>query len=106
MGFTNKKISLTHIFPGPFFINFLVCIFKMAIDFMLRNFIMHFLILNIFLTFSRMIFLVLCIVTTIFTNATNLCNIFLIFYNHLNFCYFTIFDSVRVAVVNFITTSW
>ena len=49
-------------------------------------------------------FLVLSIVTLTFTNATNLCNIFLIFYDFPNFCYFTIFGSVKVAVEKFITS--
>ena len=42
-----------------------------------------------------------CIVYAIFTNVTNLCNIFLIFYDYLNFCYFTIFGSIKFAVENF-----
>ena len=40
-----------------------------------------------------------------FTNVTNLCNIFLIFYDYLNFCYFTIFGSIKFAVENFITST-
>ena len=50
--------------------------------------------------------LVLCIVSNIFTNVTNLCNIFLIFYDYLNVCYFTIFGSVKFAVENFITSTF
>ena len=50
-------------------------------------------------------FLVLCIVYTIFTNVTNLCSIFLIFYGYLNFFYFTIFGSIKFAVENFITSA-
>ena len=45
-------------------------------------------------------FLVLCVV---FTNVTNLCNVFLIFYDYLNFYYFTSFVSIKFAVKNYIT---
>ena len=51
-------------------------------------------------------FVVLCVVSTIFTNVTNLCNIFLIFYDYLNFCYFTIFGSVKFTVENFTTSTF
>ena len=47
----------------------------------------------------------LCIVYTVFTNVTNLCNIFLKFYDYLNFCYSTIFDSIKFAVENFMTST-
>ena len=47
--------------------------------------------------------LVLCVVSTIVTNVTKLCNIFLIFYDYLNFCYFTSFGSIKFAVKNSIT---
>ena len=47
-------------------------------------------------------FLVLCIVYTIFTNVTNLCNIFSIFYD---FCYFTIFGSIKFSIENVITST-
>ena len=50
--------------------------------------------------------MVLCIVSNIFTNVTNLCNIFLIFYDYLNVCYFTVFGSVKFAVENFITSTF
>ena len=49
--------------------------------------------------------MVLCIVYAIFTNAINLWNIFLIFYDDLNFCYCTIFRSIKSAVKNFITST-
>ena len=49
-------------------------------------------------------FLVLSIVTLTFTNVTDPCNILLIFYDFPNFCYFTIFGSVKVAVEKFITS--
>ena len=50
-------------------------------------------------------FLVLCTVYTIFTTVTNLCNIFLIFHDYLNFCYFTIFGSIKFAVESFINST-
>ena len=65
---------------------------------------MHFLTVTCIFNIFKNEFLVLYIVTTIFTTVINLCNIFLIFYNYLNFCYFTIFGSVKVAVENFITS--
>ena len=40
-----------------------------------------------------------------FTNVTNLCNIFPIFHNDLNFCYFTIFGSVKFSVENVISST-
>ena len=49
--------------------------------------------------------MVLCIVYAIFTNVINLWNIFLIFNDYLNFCYCTIFRSVKSAVKNFITST-
>ena len=77
----------------------------MITDFILRNFINVLpnckYVFNIF----KNEFLVLCIVPTIFTNVTNLCNIFLIFYDYLNFCYFTIFGSIKFEVENFITST-
>ena len=76
----------------------------MAIDFVLRNFINAFLNCKYIFNIFKNEFLVLCIVTTTFINVTNLCNIFLLFYNSLNFSYFTIFGSVKVAVENFITS--
>ena len=60
---------------------------------MLRNFISEFLNCKCIFNIFKNKFLVLCIVSTVFTNVTNLCNIFLIFYNYLNFCYFTIFTT-------------
>ena len=50
------KYDLIVCFPGSFLIKFLVSIFKTMIDFMLRNFLMYFLTVNIFLTFLRMNF--------------------------------------------------
>ena len=49
--------------------------------------------------------MVLCIVYAIFTNVINLWKIFLIFNDYLNFCYCTIFRSVKSAVKNFITST-
>ena len=49
-------------------------------------------------------FLVLCIVYSIFI-VTNLCNIFSIFYDYLNFCCFTIFGSIKFSVENVITST-
>ena len=54
------------------------------IDFMLRNFNNAFLNCKYIFNIFKNEFLVLCIVSTIFTNFTNLCNIFLIFYDYLN----------------------
>ena len=50
--------------------------------------------------------MVLCIVYTIFINTTNLYNIFSIFYDYLNFCYYTIFASIKFSVENFITSTF
>ena len=50
-------------------------------------------------------FLILCIAYTIFSNVTNLCKTFLIFYDYLNFCDFTIFGSINFSVENFITST-
>ena len=86
-----KKYDIVKLFTNLFFIKFLVSIFKMIIDFILRNFINVLLnckyIFNIFINE----FLVLCIVYTIFTNVTKLCNIFLIFYNYLISFFFFFF---------------
>ena len=49
--------------------------------------------------------MVLCIVYAIFTNVTDLCNIFSIFYDYLNFCYFAIFGSITFSVENFKTST-
>ena len=49
--------------------------------------------------------MVLCIVYAIFTNVTNLCNTFLIFYDYPDFCYFTVFGSIKSAVDNFVTSA-
>ena len=46
------------------------------------------------------------VVSTIFTNVNNLCNIFLLFYDCLIFCCFTIFDSIKFVNENFITTTF
>ena len=92
-------------FSNLFFIKILVSNFKTIIDFILRNFINAFLnckhIFNIF----KNEFVVLCIIYTNFTDFTNRCNIFLIFYNYLIFCYFTIFGSFKFAVENFTTST-
>ena len=71
---------------------------------MLRNFINTFLNCKYIFNFFKNEFLVLCIVTTVFTNVINLCNIFLFFYDYLNFCCFTSFRAVKVAVENFMTS--
>ena len=55
---------------------------------MLRIFINVFLSCKYIFNIFKNEFLVLCIVSTIFTNVTNVCNRFLIFYDYLNFCYF------------------
>ena len=73
------KYDLVKFFPSPFFINFLVFIFKIAVDFMLRNFINAFLNCKYIFNIFKNEFLVLCTVTTIFTNVTNLYNRFLFF---------------------------
>ena len=70
------KYDLVKFFPSPFFINFLVFIFKIAVDFMLRNFINAFLNCKYIFNIFKNEFLVLCTVTTIFTNVTNLYNRF------------------------------
>ena len=92
-------------FHSLFFIKILVSIFKTIIDFILRIFIKVFLNCEYIFNIFKNEFLVLCIVYTIFASVTNLCNIFLIFYDYLNFCYFTIFGSVKFAVENFITSN-
>ena len=93
-----NKYDLVKFFSSPFFIKFPVFIFKTIIDFILRNFINVFLNYKyIFSTFKNE-FLVLCIVFTIFTNVIYLCNIFLVFYDYLNFCYFTIFGSINLQL--------
>ena len=84
------KYDLIVCFPGPFLIKFLVSIFKTMIDFMFRNFFNVFFNCKYIFNIFKNEFLVLCIVSTIFTNVTNLCNTFLIFYDYLNFCYFTV----------------
>ena len=100
-----RNITQSNFFLAYFFIKFLVSIFKTIINFILRNFI------NALLNFKYMFyifkdeFLVLCIIYTIFTNVTNPCNIFLLFYDYLNFCYFTIFGSLKFSVEDFITST-
>ena len=84
-----NKYDLVTFFPSLFFIKFLVSIFKTVIDFILRNFI------NVLLK-CKYIYKI---------NVSNLCNIFLIFYDYLNFCYFTIFGSIKFSVENFITST-
>ena len=92
-------MNLVKFFPSLFFIKFLVFIFKTIINFILRSFINVLLnCKNIFNIFKNE-FLVLFIVSTIFTNVTNACNIFLIFYD----CYFTNFGSLKFSHENFIT---
>ena len=66
---------------------------------------MYFLIVNIFLTFLWMNFWYYALFVLFFTNVTNLCNIFSIFHNDLNFCYFTIFGSVKFSVENVISST-
>ena len=100
-----NKYDLVSFFPSLFFINFLVSIFNTIIDFISRNFVNLFLNRKYIFNIFRNEFLVLCIVSTIFTNVTNLCNIFLIFYDYLNVCYFTIFGSIKFAVENLITST-
>ena len=51
-----NKYDLVKFFSSPFFIKFPVFIFKTIIDFILRNFIMYFLTINIFLAPLRMNF--------------------------------------------------
>ena len=89
-----------------FFIKFLVSIFKIIIDFILRNFIN--VLLNCKYTFNifKNEFLLLCIVYTIFTNVTNLFNlILLMFYDLIFYDYFTIFGSINFPVESFITNT-
>ena len=74
-----NKYNLVKFFPSLFFIKFLVSIFKTIIDFILRNFINAFLNCKYVFNIFKNEMLVLCIVYTIFTNVTNLCNIFLNF---------------------------
>ena len=74
-----NKYDLVKFFPSLFFIKFLVSIFKTIIDFILRNFINAFLNCKYVFNIFKNEMLVLCIVYTIFTNVTNLCNIFLNF---------------------------
>ena len=107
-----NKYNLVKFFPSLFFIKFLVSIFKTIINFILRNFINVLLNCKYIFNIFKNEFLVLCIVYAIFTNVTNLCNTFLIFYDYLFFfccccccCYFTIFCSARFAVENFITNT-
>ena len=66
---------------------------------------MYFLTGNIFLIFLRMNFWYYTLFILFFTNTTSLCNIFLIFYDNLNFCYFNIFGSIKFAIENFITST-
>ena len=67
-----NKYNLIRFFPSLFFINFLVSISKTTFDFTLENFINAFLNCKYIVNIFKKEFLVLCIVTTIFTNATNL----------------------------------
>ena len=78
-GLPINKCNLVKFFPSLFFIKFLVSIFKTIIDFILRNFINAFLNCKYIFNIFKNEMLVLCIVYTIFTNVTNLCNIFLNF---------------------------
>ena len=98
-----NKYDLVKFFPSLFFIKFLVSIFKTIINFILRNFINVLLNCKYIFNIFKNEFLVLCIVYTIFTNVTNLCNISLILYDYLNFCSFTIFGCIKFAVEYFIT---
>ena len=100
-----NKYDLVKFFPSLFFIKFLVSIFKTIIDFILRNFINVLLNCKYIFNIFKNEFLVLCIAYTIFTNVTNLCNTFSIFYDNLGFCYFTIFGSINFSVANFITST-
>ena len=99
-----NKYDLVKFFPSLFFIKFLVSISKTIINFILRNFINVLLNCKYIFNIFRNEFLVLCIAYTIFTNVTNLCNTFSIFYDYLIFCYFTIFGSINFSVEKFITT--
>ena len=80
-----NKYDLVKFFPSLFFIKFLVSIFKTIINFILRNFINVLLNCKYIFNIFKNEFLVLCIVYTIFINVSNLCKIFLIFYDYLNF---------------------
>ena len=100
-----NKYDFVKFFPSLFFIKFLVSIFKTIIDFILRNFINLLLSCKYIFNIFKNEFLVFCIVYTIFTTVTNLCNIFLILYDYLNFYYFTIFGFIRFEVENFITST-
>ena len=100
-----NKYDLVKFFPSPFFIKFLVSIFKTIIDFILRNFINAFLNCKYIFNIFKNEFLALCIVSRFFNNDANQCHIFLIFYDYLNFCYYTIFGSIKFAVENFITST-
>ena len=100
-----NKYNLVKFFPSLFFIKFLVSIFKTIINFILRNFINVLLNCKYIFNIFKNEFLVLCIVYTIFTNVTNPCNIILIFYDYLSFCYFTNFGSLKFSHENFITST-
>ena len=98
-----NEYDFVKFFLDLFFIKFLVSIFIKIVDFILRNIINVLLNCEYILNIFNNEFLVLCIVYTIFTDVTNLCNAFSMFYDYLNFCYFTIFGSFKFAVKNFIT---
>ena len=99
-----NKYDLVKFFRSLFFIKFLLSFFETIINFMLRNFINVLLNCKYIFNIFKNEFLVLCIAYTIFTNVTNLCNTFSIFYDYLIFCYFTIFGSINFSVEKFITT--
>ena len=63
---------------------------------------MHFLTVNILLTFLRKSFWYYALLLLFLLMP--LTYIFLIFYNYLNFCYFAIFGSAKFAVENSITS--
>ena len=77
---------------------------------MLRNFINTFLNCKYIFYIFKNEFLVLCIVTTVFINVINLCYIYIyiyvymFFYDYLNFCCFTSFCAVKIAVESFMTS--
>ena len=100
-----NKYDLVKFFRSLFFIKFLLSFFETIINFMLRNFINVLLNCKYIFNIFKNEFLVLCIAYTIFTNVTNLCNTFSIFYDYLNFCFFTIFGSINFSVENFITST-
>ena len=100
-----NKSDLDKFFASLFFIKILVSISKAIINFILRSFINVLLNCKYIFNIFKNEFLVLCIVYTIFTNVTNLCNTFSIFYDNLGFCYFTIFGSINFSVANFITST-